>query len=294
MRRLRTSLLAASLLLLACAAQAAAQEVHGQVLDERTDDALPAVQVTLLDAAGRRVAATRTDERGAFALRVPAEGQYRLQAEGINYGPRTELLQVGGKVSLRLVMRLPLREVTLDALTVIAQGRDRDLALEIRGLDGFPARRQYGRGIFMTREEIERRNPMEMTAVVRMLPGVLVVPSDPSARGGDVMMRGSQCLPSVWVDGALVRPGAYRPPVRLQRRASPSYASLSLWMSFDELVEPDDVEALEVYRSALEVPAVFAGSNPSCGALVVWRRTGDSASVLQAAMTQSGVGEPRR
>lgn len=281
---LRTSALTA-LLLLGWAASARAQQVSGQVLDERSGEILSSVNVTLLDAAGRSVAMTRTDAQGAFALSVPSEGAYRLRAEGVEYGPlNTELVQVGGRVSLRLVMRLPMREVKLDALNVVAARRSAS-AVRLEGT-GFVSRRHTNAGLFLTREEIERQNPMEMTAVVRMLPGVILVPSDPAAQGGDVVMRGSSCLPSVWVDGAMVRPGGYRTPDQHRVRKPTLYHTVSFWMSFDELVDPDEVEGLEVYRSALEVPAVFAGANPTCGALVVWRRPVGTEDELREAMAR--------
>ena len=270
MLRLRPTALLAALLLLGWA-PLGAQVVRGHVMDDRNGERLGLAEVVLLDARGRSVAQTRTDARGEFSLSVPGEGSYRVTATRMGYRDfSTEVGQVGGHVSLTLQIRLPMGAVAMERVVVTApRARFRGAATEIRGVEGFGERRRAARGIFLSRDEIERRNPLEMSAMVRTLPGVLPAPS--ASGGGDVVMRGSTCLPSVWIDGALVRPGSYRHPAEWGRRASP----VSLrggWMSFDELVAPDEVEALEVYRGAGEVPPVFAGSAPSCGALVVWRR----------------------
>lgn len=44
----------------------------------------------------------------------------------------------------------------------------------------------------------------------------------------------------------------------------------------DDVVDPRDIEAIEVCRSGVEVPAVFGGMSPftRCGAIVIWTRRG--------------------
>ncbi|RMH14199.1 MAG: hypothetical protein D6701_11515, partial [Gemmatimonadetes bacterium] len=41
-----------------------------------------------------------------------------------------------------------------------------------------------------------------------------------------------------------------------------------------DLIRPEDIEAIEVYRGASEVPAEFGGSDAGCGAIVIWTRRG--------------------
>lgn len=47
-------------------------------------------------------------------------------------------------------------------------------------------------------------------------------------------------------------------------------------ISLDDVVMPEDVEAVEVYRRGLEVPAKFGGTSIStqCGVIVIWTRRG--------------------
>jgi len=44
----------------------------------------------------------------------------------------------------------------------------------------------------------------------------------------------------------------------------------------DDVVDPRDIEAIEVYRSGAQVPAQFGGMGPftRCGVVVVWTRRG--------------------
>ncbi|UCC85252.1 MAG: hypothetical protein JSW46_10210 [Gemmatimonadota bacterium] len=41
-------------------------------------------------------------------------------------------------------------------------------------------------------------------------------------------------------------------------------------ISIDNFVHPLDVAGVEVYKSAIEVPGMFAGLNDRCGAIIVW------------------------
>ena len=66
---------------------------------------------------------------------------------------------------------------------------------------------------------------------------------------------GLECNPAVFLDGALVRPGGTE-----HRQYTP----------FNQIVDPDMVEAIEVYRRATEVPARFSGEWATCGVIAVW------------------------
>jgi hypothetical protein len=63
-------------------------------------------------------------------------------------------------------------------------------------------------------------------------------------------MRG-WCVPQIYVDGMRMRT-----------------------CSIDDLVSPMDLKGMEVYRSAVEVPAELAGPGSSCGAIALWTRRG--------------------
>ncbi|HEX5726903.1 MAG TPA: hypothetical protein VFX98_15620, partial [Longimicrobiaceae bacterium] len=68
-----------------------------------------------------------------------------------------------------------------------------------------------------------------------------------------VMSRaGNNCPPRLFLDGVPASTGG---PI-------------------DEVIEPMNVEAIEVYRGAAEIPAQYGGSSSACGVIVIWTRSG--------------------
>jgi hypothetical protein len=69
------------------------------------------------------------------------------------------------------------------------------------------------------------------------------------------------CFPAIYVDGALARKGwvslGGAPPLDLP--------------TLDDLVSPEDIEAMEVYET--QVPVRFGGGG-GCGVVVIWRKDG--------------------
>ena len=296
MGRLRIPALAATLLLLAVPAASqvargraanASPVVEGQVVDDRGGTPLVSVNVALVDAGGVTVAHTTTDEAGVFTLQVPREGSYRVAARHIGFQPYTEELgPLGGQVSLKLPpIRLRAGVVEMDALVITAEARRPRSPRLVSA--GFHERCGARRAACVTREEILRDNPGLMSVVVRRLPGVRYAPAALSAGGGDVVLaRGGSCLPSIWIDGGQARPGGHRPGELPPGMPAP--LPMAHGQSLDELVNPNEVEGVEVYRNALDVPAGFAGSSPACGALVFWLRGAPLRDDVQAAMAGGG------
>ncbi|HLB08775.1 MAG TPA: hypothetical protein VK617_04550, partial [Gemmatimonadaceae bacterium] len=40
----------------------------------------------------------------------------------------------------------------------------------------------------------------------------------------------------------------------------------------DQMLRPDDIAGIEVYKSASEVPVQYQGQNASCGTILVWTK----------------------
>jgi hypothetical protein len=72
---------------------------------------------------------------------------------------------------------------------------------------------------------------------------------------------GEVCWPMVYVNRLLVSTGGLA-----GAGAEPA--------AVDELVDSDDVWAMEVFRGAAEVPPEFSGPNAGCGVIVLWTRRG--------------------
>jgi hypothetical protein len=64
---------------------------------------------------------------------------------------------------------------------------------------------------------------------------------------------------------------------------------------FGPLVPVRDIQGVEVYTGASDVPGEFAGTNAGCGVIVIWTTNGRaerSARVLRIPALSSGVGAP--
>lgn len=113
----------------------------------------------------------------------------------------------------------------------------------------FEARKRSGFGHFLDPEAIEKRDPIFVSDLFRMTPGLVVTPGQ--AFGSRVLMRGTgfarYCAPAVFLDG------------------------MKVWSEgdLDQLVSANDVRAVEVYTRASNVPPQF-NTMDGCGSIVIW------------------------
>nr|NIM48818.1 TonB-dependent receptor plug domain-containing protein [Gemmatimonadales bacterium] len=188
-----------------------------------------------------------TDAAGAYsATEIPVDwGMNTVLVRCVGYVPLLHVLWVEESSTRRSIhgvmqhqaVELPAVVVEADRI-VLFYGRMRE----------FWRRRKMGLGWFLTRDEIERRNPMFVTDLLRTIPGVSVRRTGFTTR---VRFRrfGRACPPGIWIDGI--------------RQAS---------SDLDWLVLPQEVEAIEVYRRSAETPMEFSGTSRTCGAIVIWTR----------------------
>ncbi len=234
------------LVLIAGAAPTAAQTITGHLLDASSGAPIAGGTLRLLSE-DSTIASVVTDDAGAFLLDAGAGGTYQLHAERIGYRTAvTPAIELLAGDTLTVEYRLAVDAVALNPIRVVAYSRHPP-----GPLGGFYERqRRNAFGSFITRTEIDRRHPVRTTDLLQALPGVRVVHSA-RAGGAVVLLRGS-CRPQVYLDGV---------PIGLAG------------MSIDALVQPMDLEGIEVYRGPAETPVEFARS--ACGALVLWTRRGD-------------------
>lgn len=236
--------LAAAMLAVA-AAPAAAQVVSGTLLERGSDRPIGGATVELLSGSAVKVRA-RTDSAGAFGMDVPGPGTYRLAARRVGYQAATGELTVQRMDSLEVVFRLATDAVVLDPVQVTAVPRRLP-----PWLVGFYDRvESYHQGHFITREQVDSRRPFRTTDLLRTVPGLSLVPS---RRGmGYVVRSRGGCEPMVFIDGL---------QVELQGN------------TIDELVQPRDVEGVEIYSGIGTTPAEFMrGRGATCGAIAFWTR----------------------
>lgn len=218
--------------------------LHGVVL---TADSLPVAgaTVTLVPAAsGERSVVTADDGRYAF----PGAGAGRASLRVRRIGFRAESLAVelprpGGAA-------LPVRLDFLPQALAPVQVRGRAVDQRPPQIADFYKRQARGIGRFITRAEIERRNALRTTDLLRTVPGLTVYSAGAMST---VRYRSALCDPEVYLDGT----------------------ALSGAFDFDAIA-PSTIEGIEVYSTAT-APVEFRRSwgRTACGTVLLWSRYGE-------------------
>ena len=270
----------AVLFLLAACQRAGGQHVRGRVLDRESSRAISGVAVTLYSADSTIVASTLTDADGRWRLDAGRPGTYFVTARRLGYQPWVSAPErIEGATAVESVYYLHAVPVALDPVTARSAAVRRDL-----DNNGFFERQRGNFGHFLTPEAIERRQAARVTDLLTAIPGVQLVssgtvgPRQISLRGSSVT-DGLLCRPRVFVDGLMYTRGDSR-PVRVRSSDAREQADLEERMdqslSLDDIGHPSTIAAIEVYRSATQVPVQFGGPSVEtlCGVIVVWTRSG--------------------
>ena len=138
-------------------------------------------------------------------------------------------------------------------------------------LQPFYDRLESSAGQFVTRSEIEAREPPVITDVLRGVSGLRL---RPGPLGIEIHFRRQQIgfdrpgfdratpgfrdepgcpMPLIFLDGFFVGGG-------------------ERYIDINDLVHPDEVEGIEIYSSAATIPIEFNRSGGACGVLVIWTR----------------------
>lgn len=253
MRRLLTPLLLLLGFVLAAApveAQGRFARLRGKVLDAQTQAPVAGTRV-IIAATGRYVT---TDSTGDFEVKDIPSGVIRFIFAHERY-PRAQVVlafapgevmtqnfeldanpPADDTLARRRVQELPTAEVTAP----VSRG--------VRYED-FERRMRTGRGQYVTREQIEAANYSMLQDAVRTMRGVQIECG--STRTCNIRMARAPrgCNPEYWVDGRSDN-------------------------MFGPFVAIGDIEGMEVYTGASEVPGEFAGANAACGVVVIWTRSG--------------------
>lgn len=186
----------------------------------------------------------RTREDGTFTLAGLPAGTHTVEARAVGLEPRRTAVALasGRTATVALAMTEAVR--TLDVVTV--RGRR---SRSTRALERFAERQRNGFGRFVTASDIERRNPLQTTDALRMVPGLQFAP----ARGTGYRLRArGGCKPALILDGMPIMDGAD---------------------DLDMLVRPQDVLGIEVYTGIGGIPAEWTGLQAGgCGVVAVWTK----------------------
>jgi hypothetical protein len=263
-RKAHPLLILIPLLLSALPAVAAAQGIRGQVVDESRSP-VSAALVSLLSETEEVLRTVEADDEGNFQFERLSPGPFRLRVERFGYETMTTptlLVEEGFTVEVEL--RVAVDAIPLEPLVIRQRARTRRLDPLIQG---FYERRATEIGLFLEREEIEERQASRLSDLLRGKPGVIIrlgrtAAVDVRFLGGlrsRIPDRGKgDCRPSIWIDGMLVRPGG--------DRIAGSQTVL------DDVASPHEVEGIEIYRHAGDIPARYNTDSSMCGVILIWTR----------------------
>ena len=209
--------------------------ILGRLVARDSNEPIPRARVGLRDTK----LTTTTDSSGRFTFTGLAPGVHTLEIRAVGYAPATWPVVLAPRQVLIHVFELNLLAYRLPDVVVKEKG--------LRRFAGFERRRQAGIGYFLTREQIERRDPATLVDVLVMVRGVqqVCLSNDCIAK----MVRSPPgCYPQYFIDGT----------------ESTSY--------FARHTPPHDVEGIEIYRGSSETPGEFQGSNSGCGVIVIWTK----------------------
>lgn len=189
----------------------------------------------------------RTDDSGRFEFPATAVGPVTVSARRIGFMPaRLDTTLVAPRrapMVVNVVLVLMPLPADLDPVEALAASNRR-----LGKLSQFEERRARGFGSFITRAEIIDRRPAYLSDMLRSVPGMLIMGSGMGGYAVRVARtgRGRDCHPDYYIDG-IPAPG------------------------FElDLMPPQDVDGIEIYRGASTVPAAFRQRTAGCGVIAIW------------------------
>jgi hypothetical protein len=241
----------------------AAQTVRGRVLDAATGEGVAAAAVQARSADGHDMGRARTAADGSFAIQLRAAGTVRIQAERTGYRTTlTDTTPVAPREAVEVEVRLSATALAMEPLRVTARvepPKRRNLELS-----GFYQRERMGIGEYVRREDIELRPSQNLAQVLQRVQGTAIQYQGAKQyvyfprNGAPALVQQARgaprntCLPRLFVDGTRVTYDAQN--------------------DINSVVNPGQVEGIEVFRGPSEIPAQYNDSNSMCGVILIWTR----------------------
>lgn len=205
--------------------------------------------------AGAQIAAVGTELRvesdaaGRFLFGKVPNGPTTLYVRRLGFAPVSIGVDVRSDSTVAVTVTVAEIARALTPVVVRAQYPRRYAGY----LAGFYERRDRGFGRFISGDDIQKRDPIHLTDMLRMVPGIGV--SSPATGDAHVRIRGNRCAPLVWLDG------------------TPAAAAE---FDLDALV-PTSVAGIEIYSGVAGVPMEFVMpfGPTACGTILIWSRHGE-------------------
>ncbi|HKV50817.1 MAG TPA: carboxypeptidase regulatory-like domain-containing protein, partial [Gemmatimonadaceae bacterium] len=195
----------------------------------------------------------RSDVNGAFRLTGLPAGTQSVEVREIGFSPKRFAVDLSPRRPSTLTAMLDERTNVLKTMEITAK-RGSQIA-------GFDQRKKSGLGYYMDLDQIEKSGAISSTDLFRQVPG-LTVAWDGEGYSVQVNrnLTGASCPVQYYIDGS---------------------PFLSMGDDLDQVVRPEEIAAIEVYKSSIETPAQFQGADGGpCGTIVIWtkRRLGPADS----------------
>jgi iron complex outermembrane receptor protein len=221
---------------------AATAGVSGIVTAAQTGEPLMGVQVIIK---GTRKWAI-TNQEGAFALGSVKPGPYTIEFRHPNRAPITYNLTLEADKVTDLAVRIDTRTVSLPE--VIIEGKEAQPAAKMK--DFFSRANSGHGGFFITRKDIEQRQPRVLSDMLRRVPGLRV-----DCDFGTCRVR-------TFTEARRIMGGC---PIQYFLDGLPFLGDV------DELT-PDQVEGIEVFRGSSTIPPQFITGTSMCCVIALWAR----------------------
>jgi TonB family protein len=231
-----------------CAQGGGAPVLVGVVVDSVAGVGVAGAEVVLEGTMARAV----TDSHGEFRLVATEPGTGMLRVRRLGFAARTVAAHATADDE---PLRITLTPSFQSLAAVLVQGERARYAGRLAGY--YQRLEQHSSGQFITRADMQRENQTQLSQVLRRAPGVSV--GRAGGRGGvsnSVRMRGMNCPPLIWLDGAQMGSGD---------------------VDIDSF-SPSSLEGIELYLSATSTPGQYQASRgrSECGTILLWSRGRDT------------------
>lgn len=227
--------------------------VRGTIDGVVSDTGLVPIQAAFVSILGTKVR-VGTGPNGRFRITNIPAGQYLVIVRRVGYHPTSGVIDVPPSDTVRLAYTLEkLRPNELQTVVVTANSPSSRMV-------GFEARRKAAVGEFMTADQINARNSVFTTELIRNFKSVNVSPNHANAITTYYALSHRE--------GGSPSTGACPMQVYLDQVPLPTPFNLDL------LPQPRDIAGIEVYAGAATIPPEFNGYNRGCGVILVWTKEG--------------------
>lgn len=221
---------------------------------------IPGVDVELVGSGMRR----QTGRYGQFRFEGVPVGSYLLRARAIGYQPwiaHVDVQDSRGYEQNIALQRVPtaLTEVRIEGRMVRVPARFEDVYR--RGARGF--------GRFITREDIDRLNPLDVKSLLGTIPTIQVNDRGVTFQRCQSGISGiSAGRPGSWRPGQGPKVQIYIDGLRMTRDALGEEGDIEHVL---RLVTPPAIQAIEVYTGVSRIPGEFM--EDACAVIAIWTRS---------------------